>query len=123
MSICVYGKPFRRQRFGGVSVLLFGDFWQLPPVLDKAMYSDLLLILSLHPNPGQGKESNKEEYTVGDEDWSGYHAYQTFGQSIELTVQQRQDPAQVDFVVAVEGLRDSTVTVPHWETLSRRYQV
>jgi hypothetical protein len=24
--------------FGGISILLFGDFWQLPPVLDKALY-------------------------------------------------------------------------------------
>lgn len=39
-----------QQRFGGISILLFSDFWQLPPVSNRAMYFDPLSILSLSRN-------------------------------------------------------------------------
>lgn len=132
-----------QQRFGGVSILLFGDFWQLPPVLDKAMYFNPYMIpfhiaqppfepellaqsanasaLALpQPAPPQPEPSLGPMRV---QDWHGFHAYYALDQSIELTVQQRQDPSQVDFAAALEGLRNSSVTPQHWQTLTQRCQV
>ena len=63
------------------------------------------------------------EDQMNNDDWHGYHIYQAFNCSIELTIQQRQDITQVAFVEALEALRNSRIEAPHWQTLSSRCQV
>lgn len=50
---------------------------------------------------------------MGIEDTHGFHAYRAFNQSIELTMQQRQDPTQVEFAAALEGLCHFNVETSH----------
>lgn len=116
-------------------------FWQLPPVRDKALYqTETSAILSrvIPPQPvlsqcgTNNHETEIRESALGNaasdtrfgmDDSRGIQLYQSFDQSIELTVQQRQDASQVAFATALEGLRSSSVTREHWETLTTRCQV
>jgi hypothetical protein len=129
-----------RVRFGGISILLFGDFWQLPPVRDKPLFQDPLAfgpgqvdepftILPQDANAPLETECRERSitHTVPDrnprltpEDEHGIMLYQSFDRSIELVVQKRQDAAQVGFAAALEGIRNSRVTKTHWETLTSR---
>ena len=36
--------------FGGIHVILLGDFWQLPPVSGSPLYRDLLILLGIIPS-------------------------------------------------------------------------
>ena len=37
---CTEIFPNKEKKFGGICVYLFGDYWQLPPVLDTPAYAD-----------------------------------------------------------------------------------
>lgn len=127
--------------FGGVGILLFGDFWQLPPVNAKALYqieNTAISVRAILPPailsqvveddlatevPELGPVNAVSDSRFVTDDSRGIGLYQSFDQSIELTVQQRQDLSQVAFATALEGLRNSTVTRSDWETLTTRCQV
>jgi ATP-dependent DNA helicase PIF1 len=90
------------QLFGGVNVVLIGNFFQLPPVGQKSLY---------HPS-AVGLE---------DEELLGYTAYKAFTRSIFLGVVQRQiGDEQADFRQALEELRIAQVSVKSFELLSSR---
>ena len=89
----------RKYIFGGCSCLLVGDFGQLPPVMDLALYT----IDSRSELSNQGRE-----------------AYRSFHQVIVLDQVMRQnghDPQQVLFRDILMRLRDGKVSVDDWNCL------
>ena len=92
--------PHRGQEvFGGCSCLLFGDFGQLPPVMDLPLYTT---------------DSRSE---LSDQ---GRAAYHQFNQAVVLNQVMRQagqDPEQVQFRDILLRLRDAKVTVADWKCL------
>ena len=108
----IFGQVDRRLRqafphhsqevFGGCSCLLFGDFGQLPPVMDLPLYTT---------------DSRSE---LSDQ---GRAAYQTFQQAVVLDQVMRQagqDPDQVKFRDILLWLRDAKVTLSDWNHLMSR---
>ena len=89
--------------FGGLSVLLVGDFFQLPPVRQKPLYS-ASTSLSLLERKGQA-------------------AYQLFDRTIFLTTVERQaGDEQARFRQALQELREVKLSIPSWNLLSSRVQ-
>ena len=108
----IFGQVDRRLRhafphhsqevFGGCSCLLFGDFGQLPPVMDLPLYTT---------------DSRSE---LSDQ---GRAAYQTFQLAVVLDQVMRQaghDPEQVKFRDILLRLRDAKVTLSDWNHLMSR---
>ncbi|EAQ83491.1 hypothetical protein CHGG_09895 [Chaetomium globosum CBS 148.51] len=94
----------RDEFFGGLSVILIGDFFQLPPVLNKPLYST--------------RDDLKGIEIVG------RNAYLSFDKSVFLTtIQRQQGEDQAPFRRALEELRKADVSVPSWELLASRCSV
>ena len=91
--------------FGGLSVILIGDFFQLPPVLSKPIYSECT------------PQMNEAEI-------AGCNAYRAFRHSVFLeTIQRQQGEEQALFRCALLELRQAQVSVASWELLSSRCAV
>jgi ATP-dependent exoDNAse (exonuclease V) alpha subunit len=94
----------RDEFFGGLSVILIGDFFQLPPVLNKPLYS--------------ARDDLKDIELVG------RNVYLSFDKSVLLTtVQRQQGKDQAPFRRALEELRKADVTVASWQLLTSRCSV
>ncbi|KAF5578398.1 ATP-dependent DNA helicase PIF1 [Fusarium pseudoanthophilum] len=91
----------QHEYFGGRSVLLLGDFYQLPPVFEKPLYTsghiyDLMAL-------------------------AGRNAYHAFDKTVELKqIVRQQGDEQAPFRDALQGLRRGRPTVQHWRLLSSR---
>ena len=108
----IFGQVDRRVRqafphhsqevFEGCSCLLFGDFGQLPPVMDLPLYTT----------------DSRSELS-----YQGRASYQTFQQAVvqdQVMRQAGQDPEQVKFRDILLRLRDAKVTVADWNHLMTR---
>ncbi|KJZ72187.1 hypothetical protein HIM_08452 [Hirsutella minnesotensis 3608] len=95
--------PNRNEEFfGGLNILLVGDFFQLPPVLQKPLYYDKEV---------QGVEIKSRS------------AYRRFDKTVFLKVAQRQrGDDQGAFRSALEELRLLQLSMESWKLLSSRVQ-
>lgn len=94
------GRPF-----GGLNIVLAGDFWQLPPVVGTAPYNDKAL---------------KDALEI-----SGRLVYRAFNKTIRLDVIRRQEDQSLQDIAfrrALTNLRTGTVTLQDWQLLSTRTQ-
>ena len=82
--------------FGGLSLILIGDFGQLPPVGDKPLYAQ----------PTNSDLSNH-----------GHYIYHLFTTVIVLDQVLHQSSTEKQFKDLLLRLRDGTVTQEDWEAL------
>jgi hypothetical protein len=92
------------QAFGGLNVLLCGDFFQLPPVNGRPLYATKV---------------------TGPIAIKGQGLYQSFDRTIRLTQVMRQrgeDETAIQFRMALSELRESRLSQSSWELLCTRVQ-
>ena len=92
------------QAFGGVNVLLCGDFFQLPPVNGRPLYA----------TRATGPIATK-----------GQGLYRSFDRTIQLTQvmrQQGEDETAIRFRTALGELRESKLSKSSWQLLCTRVQ-
>ena len=95
--------PHRSQEvFGGCSCLLFGDFGQLPPVMDQPLYTT----------------HSKSE--LSDQGMTAYQSFQSAVVLDQIIRQAGDDPDQRRFRDLLLRLRDGETTVDDWKILMRR---
>jgi ATP-dependent DNA helicase PIF1 len=97
--------PESNEPFGGRSIIMFGDFGQLPPVLDLPMYA----------NNASNDAASK----------NGLAAYKQFTEVYELDIVQRQSgesEEQQRFRDILLRLRDGDSSLADWNTLTNRFE-
>ena len=105
----VFGQIDRRLRqafphhaqevFGGCSIMLFGDFGQLPPVMDLPLYTT---------------DTRSE---LSDQGRTAYLQFQKAFTLTQIMRQAGQDPEQIRFRGILLRLRNTEVTVEDWNCL------
>jgi ATP-dependent DNA helicase PIF1 len=95
----------KNEPFGGRSIIMFGDFGQLPPVLDVPMYANKASHDALSKN--------------------GLIAYKYFNEVYELDIVQRQSgesEEQKGFRDILLRLREGDSKLDDWKTLIKRFE-
>ena len=97
------------QPFGGVSIILMGDFAQLSPVRDQPLF--------MPPD-----ENNNSKTSANPQVLSGYHLFMRHFSENSLIFDEvmRQGPDQKEFKECLDRLANGKLTLDDWEYLRKR---